>query len=341
MATLDLPALTARVLSETTSSKLALVAHSQGTAASLIAVSKQQRPGLSAHISSLCMLAPAAYSGSHFNRKAHLKALRTMPPKLARRTLGVKSFFSGMHLATALKGRVQQKYLGRPAYHVQKSLFGWTDARWERALRDRHFIFAPTSMSATAMLWWSGFARHGSILAPASQVKYELEEDVLQDYFRDSPDAPGRISEELATTLLENHVKNPMQVVSWFDASCPPIALWVPAEDRLCDGLALMNRFERGREPDARVVSCAVLEGYGHLDVVWAVDVVKKVGLGVREAVWSTVGEEARAEFRVPVGCEEVEAWIDDRTKEVQSEDGDEEEDEDEDEEEEEAEDSE
>lgn len=60
MATLDLPALTARVLSETSSPTLGLIAHSQGTTQTLIALSKRQRPALSAKLSVFCALAPAA-----------------------------------------------------------------------------------------------------------------------------------------------------------------------------------------------------------------------------------------------------------------------------------------
>ncbi|KAI9052757.1 hypothetical protein LZ554_003030 [Drepanopeziza brunnea f. sp. 'monogermtubi'] len=312
MATLDLPALTARVLSETSCEKLGLIAHSQGTAASLIALSKLQRPSLGAHISVLCCLAPAAYAGPDLN-KPHFKIMRAMSPSLARKTVGVKAFLPGLRLAQLAQGRVPQKYLGGPTYQIQKQLFGWTDERWDRGVRDRNFMFSPTVISATAMLWWlgsSGFAAHGSILAPRSQVERELEEDLLQDYFRN---LPGKISEDVATSLLEKHVKQPTQVESWFDERSPPMAFWAPGEDTLCDGQALINRFERGREPDARVLGATVLEDMGHLDVVWAVDVIEKVGTGLRDTVWKSLGKKERDIFRMPAGCEGVELWVDDR----------------------------
>jgi len=107
------------------------------------------------------------------------------------------------------------------------------------------------------------------------------------------------------------------------------MAFWVAGEDTLCDGRELLNRFERGREPGVRVLEGGwnVVEGYSHLDVVWACDVIERVGEGVRDAVWRCVGsgsgvdggngnnngDGGRERWRVPRGCEGVEAWVDDR----------------------------
>ncbi len=58
-----LPALVARVRSETGYPQLALVAHSQGTTETLVALAKEQRPEIERRISVACLLAPAAYAG--------------------------------------------------------------------------------------------------------------------------------------------------------------------------------------------------------------------------------------------------------------------------------------
>lgn len=63
MGVMDLPALTSRVLSETGFSKLGLIAHSQGTTETFVALAKEQRPELGDKLTVFCALAPAAYAG--------------------------------------------------------------------------------------------------------------------------------------------------------------------------------------------------------------------------------------------------------------------------------------
>jgi len=63
MGVMDLPALISRVLSETGFAKLGLIAHSQGTTQTFVALAKEQRPEISEKISVFCALAPAAYAG--------------------------------------------------------------------------------------------------------------------------------------------------------------------------------------------------------------------------------------------------------------------------------------
>ncbi|KAK6436965.1 hypothetical protein LTR95_006845, partial [Oleoguttula sp. CCFEE 5521] len=72
MAVMDLPALIDRVLTETRFQKLALIAHSQGTTQTFVALAKEQRPDIGNKISVFCALAPAAYSGPLI-AKAYLK----------------------------------------------------------------------------------------------------------------------------------------------------------------------------------------------------------------------------------------------------------------------------
>ncbi|KAH7398071.1 putative ab-hydrolase associated lipase [Cadophora sp. MPI-SDFR-AT-0126] len=323
MATLDLPALTARVLSETCSPTLGLIAHSQGTTQTLIALSKHQRPTLSTKISVFCALAPAAYAGPLLNTHP-FKFLRLLPLPLFRLTLGRKSFLPFLSQLNHIQGHIPQHWIGAASYQVYNYIFGWGDAKWDCGVRDRGFMFAPILMSALAMQWWlsrEGFAHHGCILSSREQVEREVEEDLLQDYFRGGE---ARIGEDFARELLEKHVREPREPESWFHDGVsdepgsrpPPMAFWIAGEDTICDGRELLNRFERGREPGVRVLvegGKNVVEGYSHLDVVWACDVIEKVGHGVRGAIWRTLGAEARERYRMPKGVEGVEAWVDDR----------------------------
>jgi hypothetical protein len=73
----------------------------------------------------------------------------------------------------------------------------------------------------------------------------------------------------------------------------------------LVDGRRLLRRFDRGREPHVNVVHKKIIEGYEHLDVIWAMDVIEKVGREVKDVIWATASEEARMQCRTPTGCKD------------------------------------
>lgn len=151
MGVMDLPALTSRVLSETGFSKLGLIAHSQGTTQTLVALAKEQRPELGEKLTVFCALAPAAYAGPLIG-KAYFKFMRVISPALFRLIFGIHAFIPFMmSMHRLLPGR----FYGAMGYRVFSFLFNWTDDRWERDLRDRMFQFAPVYVSAESMRWWS------------------------------------------------------------------------------------------------------------------------------------------------------------------------------------------
>lgn len=77
----------------------------------------------------------------------------------------------------------------------------------------------------------------------------------------------------------------------------------------------MLRRFEKGREPNARLIHKKVIPDYEHLDVIWAMDAETKIYREVREVLWRTVPAEERGRCRVPVGCEDVVPWVDDRKR--------------------------
>lgn len=97
---------------------------------------------------------------------------------------------------------------------------------------------------------------------------------------------------------------------AWYDEQVPPFALWVAGSDDLVDGKRLLRRFERGREPHVEIVHSKIIEGYEHLDVIWAIDSIEQVGKEVLETIWRTLPNELRkGACQVPVGCENVGFW--------------------------------
>lgn len=161
MGVFDLPALTSRVQFETGFSKIGLVAHSQGTTETFVALAKEQRPELGEKLSVFCALAPAAYAGPLIG-KMYFKFMRVITPAMFRMMFGIHAFIPIMLTA---HGLLPARLYGRLGYKVFSFLFDWTDTRWDRGLRDRFFQFAPVYVSAESMRWWLGrecFAKHVS-----------------------------------------------------------------------------------------------------------------------------------------------------------------------------------
>jgi pimeloyl-ACP methyl ester carboxylesterase len=314
MGVLDLFALTLRVISETGFEKIGLVAHSQGTTQTFVALAKDQRPELGEKLTVFCALAPAAYAGPLIG-KAYFKFVRKISPVFFRIVFGIHAFIPFMMtMHRVLPGRLY----GALGYRVFSFLFDWSDTRWDRALRDRLFQFSPVYVSAESMRWWLGrecFAKHRCILATREDGQQDDAEDDLEDRYHHScrlkemgHDPPGHKSLERRRT----HERRPKGSTAWYNAQTPPFALWVAGNDYLVDGQRLLRRFERGREPHVRVVHSKVIEEYEHLDVIWAMDSIEQVGREVRDTLWKTCN--VRDRVRIPSGCGEIAPWIDDRS---------------------------
>ncbi|KAF2225485.1 Alpha/Beta hydrolase protein [Elsinoe ampelina] len=316
MGVLDLAALISRVLSITSSPTLALVAHSQGTTQTLVALAKEQRPELGTKISVFCALAPAAYAGPLIG-KAYFKFMRVISPSMFKLVFGIHAFIPFMMTMHEL---LPGTFYGDMGYLVFSFLFNWTDTRWDKGLRRRCFQFAPTYVSAESMRWWLGrecFARQKCILATREEGRLEDREDeeedeVVRAYYEGGANTHASVGAELGSRLRDVEERTSPRErgrYAWYDERFPPLALWVCGNDDLVDGRRLLRRFDRGREPEVRVVHKKIVEGYEHLDVIWAVDVIEKVGTEVREVVWRTLGEEVRGKVRVPRGCEGLEGF--------------------------------
>jgi pimeloyl-ACP methyl ester carboxylesterase len=296
MGVMDLPALISRVLHETGYEKLAVVAHSQGTTETLVALAKEQRPDIGDRISLVCLLAPAAYAGPLIG-KMYFKFMRIISPGMFRAMFGIHAFIPFM---MSMHSVLPSKFYGFMGYRVFSFLFNWTDDRWDRELRDRSFQFAPVYVSAESMRWWLGrecFAKQKCILSTRAEGKMEEQEDEELDEQEHNSD--GTVPER--STDPEKY--------AWYDEHVPPFAVWVAGSDALVDGYRLLKRFERGREPFVEVVHSKIIPEYEHLDVLWAIDSIEQVGREVLESIWRTVPESDRATCRIPKGCEHLQPW--------------------------------
>ncbi|KAL2167232.1 hypothetical protein VTG60DRAFT_1556 [Thermothelomyces hinnuleus] len=324
MGVFDLPALASRVLVETGFARLGFIAHSQGTTQALVALAKEQRPDLGEKLTVFCALAPAAYAGPLIG-KMYFKFMRIISPAMFRLMFGIHAFIP---LMTTMHRALHPRVYGWLGYKVFSFLFNWTDARWDRGLRDRMFQFAPVYVSSESMRWWLGrecFAKHKCILATKGEWRAEEREDareqeqeqeqlgrgalsssVLARADRDMEGDEGvRRSEQAAEAYSK---RKPRGSTAWYNHQAPPFALWVCGNDALVDGEKLLRRFEGGREPHVRVVHSKVIPEYEHLDVIWAMDAPEQVFKEVREVLWKTC--DVRDLCRVPKGCEDVKFWV-------------------------------
>ncbi|KAK7952209.1 uncharacterized protein PG986_007937 [Apiospora aurea] len=321
MGVFDLAALTSRVLYETGFEKLGLICHSQGTTQTFVALAKEQRPELGEKISVFCALAPATHAGPLIG-KAYFKFMRVISPAMFRVVFGIHAFIP---LMMTMHGVVPARIYGWLGYKVFSFLFDWADTRWDRALKNRMFQFAPVYVSAESMRWWLGrecFAKHKCILSTKEDLHAEEREDAETDGPLANPTEmedsgllqrlrsrfTSRSRSRSHSHLHEHHHKRqPKGATAWYNEQAPPMALWVAGNDDLVDGSKLIRRFERGREPHVQIVHQKTIVEYEHLDVIWAMDAVDQVFSEVREVLWKTCN--VRDQCRVPKGCETVGAW--------------------------------
>ncbi|KAM0515837.1 hypothetical protein ACHAPE_005916 [Trichoderma viride] len=315
MGVFDLPALVSRVLHETGFAKIGLICHSQGTTQTLVALAKEQRPDLGEKLTVFCALAPAAYAGPLIG-KMYFKFMRIISPAMFRLMFGIHAFIPFMMQMHAV---LDPRLYGWLGYKVFSFLFGWTDERWDRGLRDRMFQFAPVYVSAESMRWWLGrecFAHHKCILATKEALKAE---ESMDDGPVPDPEAgrgeekakppPAEAPEEASSSQLQHRRRHIKGSTAWYNEQVPPFALWICGDDQLVDGQRLLKRFEAGREPHVRVVHSKTIAEYQHLDVIWAMDAPDQVFREIREVLWKTCGR-ARDICRIPEGCDAVEEWV-------------------------------
>lgn len=284
MGALDLPAFVSRILYETRFETVGLICHSQGTTEAMVALARDQRPELGDRISVFCALAPAAYAGPLL-KKMYFRFVRKISPSVFRLFFGIHAFIPFMMTIHKI---MPPKIYGALGYRVFAFLFDWTDRRWDSDLRNRMFQFSPVYVSAESMRWWlgcDGFAVQKCILTTKEQGMLEDAEDRAYEN--------GTIS----STYNDNESRGRN---AWYGPRTPPFALWIAGSDDLVDGARLLRRLQNGREPYVNLVHHKIIEGYEHLDVIWAMDMIEQVGREVAQVVWRTVPQNAKVTCRAP-----------------------------------------
>lgn len=241
MARYDLPALVDFVLANNVANweKLTLIGHSQGTTQIFLSLLGDCN-GMLSKVDNYVALAPATYPGVLLKESTVLKLLAMGID--SEFLFGKRSFLQIMMLVRNLM--VGRRIFSFVCYVMFNYLFDWNDALWGGSnLRNRHFLFSPVYVSVKLLRWWIG-----------------AERGLKDGYERFFPES-----------------------VAWFDElnpgnkeANPNIMLFVPKQDRLVDGEKLINHF----------VNCETnvnykiwyIDEYAHVDVLWATDVIDRIG---------------------------------------------------------------
>lgn len=241
MGTFDLPSMVNLILHTrqhvegAAFEKLALVAHSQGTAQTFLALAKDCAPELGDKLSCFCALSPAVYTGPLVNRW-FLRFIRYLPLSIYRLLFGYHGYMSIMMTMHSLLPPRLYSWFG---YIMFSYMFSWDDKLWNPKYRDRQLLFSPVHISAELMYWWlgeDGFAARGCLF------RHEF-------------------------------IGHP-----WFNEQFPPLLLVVPGQDNLVDPYRLIRRIKQTEARVMRKVKITEIPEYSHLDVLWASDVVEKIG---------------------------------------------------------------
>lgn len=128
---------------------------------------------------------------------------------------------------------------GLSSYMVFSYLFDWNDYLWDASLRRYHFIFSPVFVSVKLMKWWLR-SKHGTGFA--------MNKPIIDD-----PNA-------------------------WFSKSTPDLFMVIGGKDDLVNGDLFVDRLVR-LEPNMRGRwNYVKVPEYSHLDVLWADDLLERVG---------------------------------------------------------------
>ncbi|KAI9361151.1 Alpha/Beta hydrolase protein [Zopfochytrium polystomum] len=239
----DIPTLLALVRHKTRRPRVAYVGHSQGNSQMFLALALN--PSLNAHLSVFVALAPAVYLGPLLD-SFPVNLLMRCPSALYRRLFGVKGFLPVMGVVQRWAPPMVFMTL---AYHMFHYLFGWTDTNWNPANKPAYFQFTPRPQSAKLLHHW---AQMGSA-------------KVVQPFRAQHPPSPASASASPATPHYD------------VTAVRCPLALYYGTKDTIVDARRLHRECWAARGRGVRLVAVEEVDGYEHMDCLWAVDAGAKV----------------------------------------------------------------
>lgn len=193
---------------------------------------------INSKIDKFIALSPACYPGTLLTEESRL--LRMISKTIDHPwVFGSKSFVKIMMLSR--QWFLGTKFFGFICYLFFSFVFEWDNKLWDQKMTARHFMFSPVYVSVKLMQWW-------------------LSHDINKISF----------IQHSSTFLFPEDKK-------WFnEQQSPEILMIIPRQDKLVDGIRLANHFNKYE--DSKKFKYWIIDDYSHLDVLWATNVLEKVG---------------------------------------------------------------
>ncbi|KAI8610096.1 Alpha/Beta hydrolase protein [Chytriomyces sp. MP71] len=244
LAGYDVPAVIEGVRQWTGWEKVGYIGHSQGNAQMFMALKID--PSLNSKLSCFVALAPAVYIGPLLDAFP-VNQLVQLPTATHRTVFGTKQF---LPIMTFVQKFIPAELMSALSYHMFHFLFDWGDRNWNPTHKTHYFQFTPRPQSAKLLHQWAQIGRARAI-RPFCET-----------------DEPARTRED----------------GEMFDVGCIrcPLALYYGTRDAIVDARKLhlqcwetSQREEGGHVVD--LVAVEEVEGYEHLDCLWATNAEEKV----------------------------------------------------------------
>lgn len=315
LATYDLPCIIDNVLLHSNHSKLCLVAHLQGCTQTFVMLRNREFKAYHRKIEYFFALAPAVFPGPLFHDRSFIKFIHHRRPKMYHAIFGTCCFVRFLGFARKWFGTT--KLFSVLSYQMFKYLFGWNinNCHPDKTVLHVQFLFNVTYVSSRLMSWWlsysvkEGFSnqlqpkaayKDGSNFAftPVSTKEETIPHD--DDTVQSSPDI------EKQTDLLSPGAtaapEKPLEVddsetffpykQEWFNFNTHeeivPMMIFPCGADYLVDGQRLathMRHYERRFYKEGTNLDVVDLPNYNHLDVIWSLNTIGKIGMLVHDKI--------------------------------------------------------
>lgn len=320
LAYYDLPCLIDNVLAHKPHHRqVVLTGHSQGCTQLFLMLKNGLLGATHKKVKLMISLAPAIFPGPLFHQRAFIRFIHNLG-----RT-GYKIWFGNCSFLPILTTARHQLYLtrlfGSLSYIMFKYLFGWTAAKWgqDRRLWHRHFIFNVSYVLSKLMTWWlSDWVEEGFSNQLQPKRAYTNGDHCAFTPTSTSEDAAEGLASGNVDTAADAHITDvPVHPGDdhrdsktyfpykqrWFGIddrlTTVPMLIFTGKLDYLVDGDRLathMRHYERHTYQEGRNLKIVELDDHLHLDVVWAEDVIGRIGYVIHDVIEAMDAAEAPAE---------------------------------------------
>lgn len=295
LAYFDLPCIIENVLTHKPNhEQLILVGHLQGCTQTFLMLRNGNLSHIHRKIEYFFPLAPAIFPGKLFHERSFIKFIHNRKVLSYKLIFGCCSFLRNLSLARYYLASTS--LFGALSYMMFKYLFGWTGKKWGRNKKiwHFHFVFNVTYVSNKLMNWWlSDWVQEGF----SNQLQSKEVYDHNLNYAFTPVNSHNEETEEPKQNQQKPHIETKDDSKTyfpyknhWFDFCKPedviPMLMFICDLDYLVDGKRLathMRHYETGYYQEGYNLDIVELDDYSHLDVVWADDLIGRIGMVIMD----------------------------------------------------------